>query len=120
MQRSREFYSNGLCFTEANESNQYIVFYRMQSVCLALYPASELAADIGIDAEGSGFRGFTLSHNVSNEHEVEELLRLAVAAGAQLIKPAGETNWGGYAGYFSDPDGFFWEVATGSFLDPVD
>ena len=117
--RSREFYTNGLGFTEAPESNQYIAFYRMQSVCLEFYPASELAAEIGINAEGSGFRRFTLSHNVFSEHEVEVLLRLAVAAGAQLIKPANETNWGRYAGCFSDPDGFFWELATGSFLDPV-
>lgn len=63
----------------------------------------------------SKFTGFTLAHNVRDRHEVEEVLNLAAAAGAQIVKPAGEAEWGGYAGYFTDPDGYLWEVAWGAF-----
>ena len=61
--------------------------------------------------EGSGFRGFALAHNVRTQEEVDPVLQEAVAAGAELVKPAQKVFWGGYSGYFADPDGFLWEVA---------
>ena len=74
-------------------------------------PLESLAADAGIATEGSGFSGVTLAHNVRNRDEVDALLDVAVAAGATLIKPAEDPFWGGYSGYFADPEGYLWEIA---------
>jgi uncharacterized protein len=63
----------------------------------------------------SKFSGITLAHNVRERRQVDELLELARAAGAVLVKPAAEAEWGGYQGYFADPDGYLWEVAWGAF-----
>ena len=78
---------------------------------LALYPRDELAKDAKLSAEGGGFRGMTLAYNARNRAEVDAALAQAEAAGAKLLKPAEEAFWGGYSGYFADPDGFVWEVA---------
>jgi catechol 2,3-dioxygenase-like lactoylglutathione lyase family enzyme len=115
---SRRFYSKGLGFIEREQSNEFIVFYKLGALTLSLYPREKLAADAQAPANGEGFKGFTLSHNMRNDQEVNDLLSAAVLAGARLIKPACRADWGGYSGYFSDPDGFLWEIATGSFLDP--
>jgi len=115
---SRTFYSAGLGFIERQQTNEFIVFYNLGALTLSLYPRQQLAADVQASADGEGFQGFTLSHNMRTEQEVDELLSAAVVAGARLIKPACRADWGGYSGCFSDPDGFLWEVATGSFLDP--
>jgi uncharacterized glyoxalase superfamily protein PhnB len=69
------------------------------------------AADAGVAATGRGFPGFTLSHNVRSEAEVDTLLQEVAAGGATIVKPARAADWGGYSGYFADPDGFLWEVA---------
>ena len=115
---SRRFYSTGLGFIERQQTSDFIVFYNLGALTLSLYPRQQLAADVQASADGEGFQGFTLSHNMRTEQEVDELLGAAVLAGARLIKQACRADWGGYSGYFSDPDGFLWEIATGSFLDP--
>ena len=115
---SRRFYSEGLGFIERQQTNEFIVFYDLGAFTLSLYPLENLAAEVAMPQVGEGFRGFTLSHNMRSEQEVDELLSAAVFAGARLIKKPSRADWGGYSGYFSDPDGFLWEVATGSFLDP--
>ena len=86
-------------------------FSRLSGTWLALYPREALAADVGVDTEGSGFSGVTLAHNVRSREEVDALLAVAVAAGATLVKPAEDVFWGGYSGYVSDPDGYLWEIA---------
>lgn len=78
---------------------------------MSLYPLDALADDVGISVEGDGFSGVTLAHNVRSREEVDAVLKAAVAAGAKLVKPAQDTFWGGYSGYFSDPEGYLWEVA---------
>ena len=83
---------------------------------LSLYPRDKLAEDITVSHEGSGFRGFALAHNVDSRSAVDETLAEAVAAGAKLIKPGQDVFWGGYSGYFTDPDGFYWEVAWNPYL----
>jgi len=88
-----------------------ITFFEMGRTWLALYPWDELAADAGVPAEGSGFRGFALAHNVSAQAEVDPLLARVAAAGGRIVKPGQRADWGGYSGYFADPDGFLWEVA---------
>jgi catechol 2,3-dioxygenase-like lactoylglutathione lyase family enzyme len=88
-----------------------IVFFELGKTWLSLFPRLELANDAGVSPEGAGFRGFTLAHNVRSEAEVDQLLDQVSAAGGQIVKPAQRADWGGYSGYFADPDGFLWEVA---------
>ena len=78
---------------------------------LALFGRSALAEDATVADSKPGFSGVALAHNARSERDVDKALKEAVAAGAKLIKPAGKTFWGGYAGYFADPDGHLWEVA---------
>jgi uncharacterized protein len=80
-------------------------------MAVALFPRAELAKDANLPPEGSGFNGISLAYNARNRAEVKSVLENAVAAGAKLLKPAEEASWGGYSGYFSDPDGVLWEVA---------
>ena len=88
---------------------------------LALFPREELAEDANSSADtdkrGAGFPAFTLAHNVASPEEVEAVLAEAVAAGATLQKHGQKVFWGGYSGYFADPDGFLWEVAFNPFMD---
>ena len=109
--RSVAFYRDGLGLTLFDENTESIAFFRNRGTWLALYPREALAADVGISAEGSGFSGVTLAHNLRSREEVDALLDVAVSAGATLVKPAQDTFWGGYSGYFSDPDGYLWEIA---------
>ena len=109
--RSVEFYRDGLGLALFDENTESIAFFQNKGTWLALYPREALAADVGISTEGSGFSGVTLAHNLRSKEEVDDLLAVAVAAGATLVKPAQDTFWGGYSGYFSDPDGYLWEIA---------
>jgi hypothetical protein len=76
-----------------------------------LYPRDALADDAAVPSDGSGFPGFTLAHNVRSREEVDALLNEAASHGAKIVKPAQDAFWGGYSGYFADPDGYLWEVA---------
>ena len=109
--RAVEFYRDGLGLPLVDENTESIAFFRNRGTWLALYPRQALAADVGIAPEGSGFSGVTLAHNVRTQEEVDALLDVAVAAGATLIKPVQDTFWGGYSGYFADPEGYLWEIA---------
>ncbi len=115
LQRSINFYENGLNLPR-KEGPEGIAFFKMTGTMLSLYPRDKLAEDISISAEGAGFQGFTLAHNVASLSEVDQTLEEAVAAGAELVKPGQKVFWGGYSGYFRDPDGFYWEIAHNPFL----
>jgi catechol 2,3-dioxygenase-like lactoylglutathione lyase family enzyme len=88
-----------------------VSFFELGRTWLALYPRDLLAADAGVPAEGSGFAGFALAHNVRSPEEVDRLLAEAAAGGGRVVKPGQRSDWGGYTGYFADPEGFLWEVA---------
>lgn len=88
-----------------------VAFFEMGKTWLALYPREDLAADAGVSAEGSGFARFALAHNVRSPDEVDQLLAEAATGGGKLVKAGHTAFWGGYTGYFADPDGFLWEVA---------
>ena len=109
--RAVAFYRDGLGLTLFDDNTESIAFFQNRGTWLALYPKAALAADVGISAEGSGFSGVTLAHNVRTKAEVDDLLAVAVSAGAALVKPAQDTFWGGYSGYFTDPEGYLWEIA---------
>jgi catechol 2,3-dioxygenase-like lactoylglutathione lyase family enzyme len=108
--RSTEFYRDGLKLP-LRPGGGGIAFFELKGTWLALFPREELAADATVDAGGTGFRGFTLAHNVRSKTEVDAALQEAEVAGATIIKPAQDVFWGGYSGYFADPDGYLWEVA---------
>lgn len=108
--RSLAFYRDGLGLPVEGEPGVLTVFL-MAGLRLALFPRDALAEDAGVPAGGEGFGGVTLSHNVRRRDEVDALLERAAAAGARVTRPARETFWGGYAGWFADPDGHLWEVA---------
>jgi len=104
------FYAQGLGLPRM-ESPPGVAFFTLDGTWLGLYGRQALAEDATVPAEGSGFAGVTLAHNVATEAEVDALLKQAVAAGGTLVKPGQRVFWGGYSGYFADPDGHLWEVA---------
>ena len=108
--RARAFYE-ALGFKASAASQPTVTFFEAGGVVLGLYGRDALAEDANVEASGSGFRGVALAHNVRSEAEVETVLAEAVAAGARLLKPAQKVFWGGYSGYFADPDDHVWEVA---------
>jgi predicted lactoylglutathione lyase len=108
--RSTEFY-NRLGWRRSMANTEGITFFQAGGMALALYPRQELAKDATVAPEGQVFSGVTLAYNTRNRNEVDSVLKEVQAAGATVVKPAQEAFWGGYSGYFSDPDGFLWEVA---------
>ena len=113
--RSRQFYA-ALGWKESSSSNADIAFFQAGSVAFALFQREALAEDANVAAQGSGFSGFTLAHNVESEDAVVSTLAEAVAAGATQVRPADKVFWGGFRGYFADPDGFLWEVCRNPFV----
>jgi catechol 2,3-dioxygenase-like lactoylglutathione lyase family enzyme len=104
------FYEKGLGLPRM-ESPPEVAFFNLNGTWLGLYGKEALAEDAQVSAEGEGFEGFALAHNVSSEQEVDEVIAQAVDAGATLVKKPQKVFWGGYSGYFKDPDGHLWEVA---------
>lgn len=113
--RSRAFYK-ALGWQESPASQEAIAFFPAGSVAFALFQREALAEDASVSSAGSGFAGFTLAHNVPSEAAVISLLEEAVAVGATLVRPADKVFWGGFRGYFADPDGFLWEVCYNPFI----
>ena len=113
VERSRRFYRDGLGWPESTASmeSEDVAFLHTGGVVLALYKRELLAAAADLSPVGSGFAGFALAHNVATRELVDAALEVAVDAGGTLLKPGTETEWGGYTGYFADPDGFLWEIA---------
>ncbi|MEP4035711.1 VOC family protein [Pseudophaeobacter sp.] len=100
---------------QAAESPDGVVAFDLISQTLGLYPLEKLAEDIGLPLEALGTGAMTLSHNTRSREEVDDLLALALKAGAEILRPADEVFWGGYIGYFRAPDGHIWEVAHNPF-----
>jgi catechol 2,3-dioxygenase-like lactoylglutathione lyase family enzyme len=108
--RAVAFYEEGLGFPRM-ESPPEVAFFTLNGTWLGLYGREALAEDAKVSSEGSGFGAFTLAHNVPSEAEVDEVMAQAERAGATIVKPPEKVFWGGYSGYFADPDGHLWEVA---------
>lgn len=115
VQASAEFYEKGLGFPRV-ESEPSVAFFSLNGSWLGLYGREALADDATVSAEGSGFDGFTLSHNVHTESEVDAVFQAAIDAGATPVKQPQKVFWGGYSGYFADPDGHLWEIAHNPLL----
>jgi len=108
--RARVFYEM-LGFEASSSSRESVTFFDAGGVVLGLYGRGPLAEDATVDDSPPGFSGVALAYNARSEVDVDAVLAEVVSAGAKLIKPAGKVFWGGYSGYFADPDGHLWEVA---------
>jgi catechol 2,3-dioxygenase-like lactoylglutathione lyase family enzyme len=105
-----KFYEEGLGFPRM-DSPPEVAFFTLNGTWLALYGREALAEDATVSAEGHGFESFALAHNVESEAEADAVMNQAIAAGGTLVKEPQKVFWGGYSGYFKDPDGHLWEVA---------
>ena len=109
LDRARAFYAQ---LGWHGQEVERTVFYQAGGMAVVLWSRADLARDSGVDDAGTdGFGGVCLAHNVRSEGEVDEVLRVAAAAGATVTRPAAPTSYGGYAGCFTDLDGHVWEVA---------
>ncbi|QAU36156.1 VOC family protein [Janthinobacterium sp. 17J80-10] len=117
LERSLRFYRDGLgLVTQGKIGTEFedgaVAFFDLQAqLKLALYPRKSLLKEAGLPLTARGAPGLSIAHNVSSKSEVDAVMLQAANAGAAIIKPAQDTFWGGYAGYFQDPDGHLWEVA---------
>ena len=117
LERALRFYRDGLGLkTEGIVGKEFahgaVAFFELQSgLKLALWPRASIAHDTGLARSAPSATDFTLGHNVTSKAEVDAAMAQAAKAGARIVKPAHDTFWGGYAGYFQDPDGHLWEVA---------
>ncbi|NKB51925.1 MAG: VOC family protein [Rhizobiaceae bacterium] len=116
---STSFYEK-LGWANSSASQESVTFLQGHSVILGLYGRNALAEDAGVDPTGSGFRGVALAINLPDRQAVDGFFALAVSCGADATKQPQEVFWGGYSGYFADPDGHLWEVAHNPFvkMDP--
>lgn len=116
LERSLKFYRDGLGLaTEGIVGKEFehgaVVFFDLQNgLKLALWPRKSLAHDTGIPVQSSSATEFSIGHNVNSKKEVDAVMEQAKRAGAKIVKRTQDTFWGGYAGYFQDPDGHLWEV----------
>ncbi|MFB6890110.1 VOC family protein [Kitasatospora sp. NPDC056327] len=116
LEHSARFYE-ALGWRRSPASSPSIVWFRTADSVLGLFPHEALAADAGVPAGGEPvFRGVTLAVNLESQALVDAALERAVAAGAVVVKPPAPTDWGGYSGYFEDPDGHLWELAHNPFF----
>lgn len=121
LERSITFYEKGLGFPR-KESPPEVAFFTLNGTWLGLFGRDALAEDAKVSSDGSGFNAFSLAHNLESEAEVDAAMDQALAAGAELVKKPEKVFWGGYSGYFKDPDGHLWELAHNphSWVGPED
>lgn len=118
LERMLAFYRDGLGFPTHNYTpGDDMVMFRLEGTWLGLFPREALAEDATVLSEGSGFAGIVLAHNAPSKAAVDQVFAEALAAGASAVKPPQDVFWGGYSGYFADPEGNLWEVAFNPFTD---
>lgn len=126
LHRSLKFYRDGMGLpTEGIIGEEFengaVAFFDLQpGLKLAVWPRASLAKDSGLPLGGASATELSLGHNVSSRDEVDQVMAQAATAGAVIVKPAQETFWGGYAGYFQDPDGHLWEAVWNPDILPED
>lgn len=118
LNRSKKFYEAlGFPVSKEWDGSKGVVFFKTSGTAISLFPLEELVKDIGDGRtpEVPRFSGITIAHNTREKHEVDEVMGLVEKSGGKIVKPAKDVFWGGYSGYFQDPDGHLWEVAWGAF-----
>jgi catechol 2,3-dioxygenase-like lactoylglutathione lyase family enzyme len=108
--RARRFYEDGLGWTKGNDEDE-VAFYQLNGLILAVWTRADLAEDANVVDTGATFSGISIAFNTRSHDEVDEVLAQAESAGGTILKAGEEQVWGGYSGYFADPDGHPWEVA---------
>lgn len=116
LQRSREFYQNIFGWQPLESSTESIIFFQLNGLQLALFPQESLADDAGLEADGKGFKSFSLAYNVSSEKEVDDLVAELAGKGVRVLKQPENVFWGGYSSYIADPDDNLWEIAYNPFM----
>ncbi len=117
--RARSFYEAwGWKASSASQAGE-VVFFQANGLALALFGRAALAADAHVEDRPTGFAGISLAYNCRSRSEADEVFSRVIAAGARSLKPPQDAPWGGYSGYFADPDGHLWEVAWNPFF-PLD
>jgi catechol 2,3-dioxygenase-like lactoylglutathione lyase family enzyme len=116
LKTSIDFYENKLGWKRSELSNENLILYPLNGIHIALYSREELAKDATVDSIGNGFKGFTISHNVWSEKEVDELIQSLRSKGVKIVKEPQKVFWGGYSSYIADPDGNLWEIAYNPYL----
>ncbi len=117
LKQSTQFYENNFGWKKSEHSNEFITFFKLNGIMLSLYPNDKLAEDAAVSSEGSGFKGFTLAHNLRSEKEVDDLINDLKTKGVTVVKDPVKTDWGGYSSYISDLDNNLWEIAYNPFLN---
>jgi catechol 2,3-dioxygenase-like lactoylglutathione lyase family enzyme len=118
LDRMIAFYRDGLGLPLHNYSpGDDMVMFRLEGTWLGLFPRQALAEDATVPVEGSGFAGVVLAHNAPSKAAVDQVFAEALAAGATAVKQPVDVFWGGYSGYFADPEGNLWEVAWNPITD---
>ena len=110
LKKSTVFYESKFGWKKLESSNEYISFFTLNEIQLALYGRNELAKDATIVSDGGGFKGFTLAYNTISEKEVDQIIKEFRGKGVKIIKEPQKVNWGGYSSYVSDLDGNLWEI----------
>jgi catechol 2,3-dioxygenase-like lactoylglutathione lyase family enzyme len=113
--RARRFYGEGLGWREAEPRREEIAFFQLAGMALALWSLDALAEDTGLAPQTPGLGGVALAINLASPEAVDAAMAEAQRAGARILKPAQAVFWGGYSGYFADPDGHPWELAHNPF-----
>ena len=117
LDRAITFYRDGLGWPLHNYNpDADVAFFALDGAWLSLFPRDKLAEDAGVP-DGQGFGGITLAHNEASPEQVDQFYARAIAANAKAVKQPAKTFWGGYSGYFADPDGHLWEIAFNPFMD---
>ncbi|MGO1052588.1 VOC family protein [Crossiella sp. CA198] len=115
MDRAKKFYAEGLGGEVEQDFGGFVkIALGAGSPALALYEWAAAAQDAGVSAEGSGFRGSSFHFLAGSREVVDEIMQAAAAAGGTVVSAAVAAGWGGYSGYFADPDGYLWKIATAS------
>jgi uncharacterized protein len=109
--RSVKFYREVLGWKTSFNEDDPVAFFQLDGLVLGLYGRQALAEDASVSGRGSGFRGVTLAHNVRSRRAVTAIFDRLKKEGATIVKSPRATDWGGFSGYFADPDGHLWEVA---------
>ncbi|HEU4455924.1 MAG TPA: VOC family protein [Longimicrobium sp.] len=117
LERATRFYADVLRLPQ-KETPPEVAFFDLGGTYLSLWARASLAEDARVPDDGrpGAFAGFALAHNVHSIGAVDRIIAEVEAAGGRVTKPGTKTDWGGYAGYFADPDGFLWEIAYNPYL----
>jgi len=112
-----DFYENKLDWKRSSMSNEHLIIFKLNDLNLALYSKANLAKDATVNSQGSGFKGFTISHNLNSEQEVNSLIEKLRKKGVKILKEPQKVYWGGYSSYIVDPDQNLIEIAYNPFLE---